>query len=95
MRRTVTCPKDISIAAIDDFPWANAFTPRLTTIRQPVRQMAEEVVRLLMRRISGEAGEAVHTALQASLIVRESCARHSDSLAAKPATGRKKVAIKR
>jgi LacI family transcriptional regulator len=91
----LTCPKDISIAAIDDFPWANAFTPRLTTIRQPVRQMAEEVVRLLLRRIAGEAGEPVNTVLEASLIVRESCAPHPDRLSAKPAAARKRSGIKR
>jgi LacI family transcriptional regulator len=91
----LTCPKDISIAAIDDFPWANAFTPRLTTIRQPVRQMAEEVVRLLLRRIAGEVGEPVHTVLEASLIVRESCAPHPARVSAKPAAARKSSGVKR
>jgi len=30
------CPEDISVAGFDDFPWADSFRPRLTTVAQPV-----------------------------------------------------------
>jgi LacI family transcriptional regulator len=82
----LNCPADISVAAIDDFPWANAFTPRLTTVRQPIREMGEGAMQLLLRRLSdddarkqagAEAGDAPagrRMVLQSHLIVRESCA---------------------
>lgn len=70
----LACPADISIAAIDDFPWANAFNPRLTTVRQPVAAIGETALRLLLARIAGEAGAPVRETLACELIVRNSCA---------------------
>jgi LacI family transcriptional regulator len=32
------CPQDISTVSIDDFPWADAFSPRLTTVSQRLRK---------------------------------------------------------
>lgn len=71
----LACPADVSVAAIDDFPWANAFTPRLTTVRQPVREMGETALRMLLQRLAGAAPPAPRqVVLQPSLMVRESCA---------------------
>jgi LacI family transcriptional regulator len=70
----LACPADVSVAAIDDFPWANAFTPRLTTVRQPVREMGETALRLLLERLGGAAPSAPRPIVLApSLVVRESC----------------------
>jgi LacI family transcriptional regulator len=69
------CPKDVSIAAIDDFPWANAFTPRLTTVRQPIAEFSAHALRLLLHRIThGASTPYARLALEPSLIVRDSCA---------------------
>lgn len=69
------CPRDVSVIGIDDFPWADAFRPRMTTVRQPVREIAETAVRLLLARMSGTAPrEPVRRILRASLIARDSCA---------------------
>jgi LacI family transcriptional regulator, galactose operon repressor len=69
------CPADISVVSTDDFSWASAFRPRLTTVRQPVREMGLEAVRLLVDRISRPSAEpARRLVLQPTLIVRESCA---------------------
>ncbi len=70
----LACPADISVAAIDDFPWANAFNPRLTTVRQPVAAIGESALRLLLARIAGHAGAPVRETLACELIVRNSCA---------------------
>jgi LacI family transcriptional regulator len=71
----LNCPKDVSIAAIDDFPWANAFTPRLTTVRQPIAEFSDNALRLLLARIThGAAMPYARLALEPSLIVRDSCA---------------------
>jgi LacI family transcriptional regulator len=68
------CPSDISLAGIDDFPWASAFAPRLTTARQPIEALAEHGVRILHARIRGEGGPPQRVILKARLIVRDSCA---------------------
>jgi LacI family transcriptional regulator len=67
-------PADISVAAIDDFPWATAFSPALTTVRQPVAEMAEHAMRLLRVRMSGDPSPPKRIALQASLVIRDSVA---------------------
>jgi LacI family transcriptional regulator len=71
----LSCPRDISIAAIDDFPWAGAFSPRLTTQRQPIKDLAEHSVSLLHERMSGLRPQNVRRiVLPAELVIRESCA---------------------
>ena len=47
-------PDDIALVSIDDPPWAEFVEPPLTTLAQPVRQMAECAVSLLFERRSGE-----------------------------------------
>jgi len=69
------CPDHVSVAGVDDFDWATAFRPRLTTIAQPVEEMGRKAVDLLMGRIGGEAparGRA--EVFEPRLCVRESCA---------------------
>ena len=51
----VAVPTDISVDAIDDFPWATAFHPALTTVRQPVAEMADHAMRLLQCAIPADA----------------------------------------
>ncbi len=71
----LVCPAEISVVSTDDFSWATAFRPRLTTVRQPVREMGLEAVRLLVERISRLSQEpAKQLVMQPTLIVRESCA---------------------
>ena len=67
------CPNDVSLAGIDDFPWAETFAPRLTTSRQPIEALAEEAVRVLHARMRGETGPPEHVVLTSQLIVRNSC----------------------
>lgn len=69
-----SCPDDVSIASIDDFPWAAAFAPALTTVRQPVDAMAEAALGLLLGRIGGAEGPPTRVRLDPALVVRASCA---------------------
>jgi LacI family transcriptional regulator len=89
----LACPSDISLAGIDDFPWASAFAPRLTTARQPIEALAEHGVRILHARIRGEGGQPERVILKARLIVRDSCAPpegSKDAAGLKPESGRVK-----
>lgn len=71
--RGVRVPEDIAVTGYDDLDVSSFVTPRLTTIRQPTRQIAWEAVKLLMSRIGGgRADEAVTVRLRPILMERES-----------------------
>lgn len=78
------CPQDVSVVSIDDFAWANAFRPRLSTVAQPVAAMGEMALQLLLGRIRGIAPAAPQQqVMAATLIARGSCAAlaHDGTLA--------------
>ncbi|MBI5416104.1 MAG: LacI family DNA-binding transcriptional regulator [Candidatus Omnitrophica bacterium] len=67
-------PGDISVVGFDDNP-ACLFGPvALTTVKQPLFQMAEAAVRYLHVLITGKGTVRKKTVLSPELIVRESCA---------------------
>lgn len=71
----LSCPDDVSLAGIDDFPWAATFAPKLTTQRQPIAALAEHAVRILHARIQDPHPATLEkVVLRTELIVRESCA---------------------
>jgi LacI family transcriptional regulator len=41
-----------SLAAFDDFEWADLFSPRLTTVAQPCLEIGARAVRLLLSRLA-------------------------------------------
>jgi LacI family transcriptional regulator len=70
----LTCPADVSVACMDDFPWADVFSPRLTTIAQPVEAIGEQAAHLLLDRLkSGGTSEPRRLVLHGRLMVRDSC----------------------
>ncbi|MGW9112974.1 LacI family DNA-binding transcriptional regulator [Microbacterium sp. NPDC055683] len=73
--RGLRIPDDLSIVGFDDIPAAASSEPTLTTIRQPLREMGAEAVRLLLARLDGDADAAPeHVQLPTRLIVRGSTA---------------------
>jgi len=68
-------PDDVSIVGFDDIFLADIVQPRLTTIRQPLAEMMERVVELVIGRIEGTNTSAPeHVETEVELIVRESTA---------------------
>ncbi|MEO8529292.1 MAG: LacI family DNA-binding transcriptional regulator [Pseudolysinimonas sp.] len=67
-------PDDISIVGYDDIPLATWVSPRLTTVHQPLRRMAEEAARLVLRIRDGQVDGVTRLDLATSLVVRESTA---------------------
>jgi LacI family transcriptional regulator len=68
------CPDDISIASLDDFPWSDAFEPRLTTVAQPVRIIGEQAANLMLERLDGRySGPPRRVVLRGELHIRGSC----------------------
>jgi LacI family transcriptional regulator len=70
----LSCPDDVSIASLDDFPWSDAFEPRLTTVAQPVRIIGEQAANLMLERLDGRfSGPPRKVVLRGELRVRGSC----------------------
>jgi LacI family transcriptional regulator len=47
----IQVPQHLRVVAFDDPPWADLIQPSLTTIAQPLREMAEAAVEQLFRRL--------------------------------------------
>ncbi len=71
----LSVPDDVSVVGFDDIPLASYLPRPLTTIAQPVSQMAAAATTTLLDRISGKLkGPATHQVFATSLVVRESTA---------------------
>lgn len=71
--RDLSVPGDLSLVAIDDPPWAALLNPPLTTVAQPVKQMATTAVDILLERIASPAGPVRRIVYDFELRVRGSC----------------------
>jgi DNA-binding LacI/PurR family transcriptional regulator len=65
-------PEDVAVVGFDDSSAALACEPRLTTVRQPVEDMAAEMARLLLRQIDDPATPTTKVIFEPSLIRRGS-----------------------
>lgn len=72
----LSVPEDISVIGYDDVPLAGWPSYSLTTIRQPVRQMVEATVNILLNQIEGETTPS-HIRIDGPLIERGSVVRRT------------------
>jgi LacI family transcriptional regulator len=72
-KRGITPPRGIATVSFDDFPWADSFQPRLTTMSQPVDELGSIAVELLLERIADPDLAARHVRLEPTFEIRESC----------------------
>ncbi|MGC9439414.1 LacI family DNA-binding transcriptional regulator [Streptomyces sp. WG5] len=72
--RDMTVPADMSVVGFDDLPEARWVTPALTTVRQPLSEMAATALRLLLRMMDGHHPESTRTELSTRLVERASTA---------------------
>lgn len=63
-------PEDLSVTGFDNIPWIQFVRPGLTTMRQPVREIAAAAAEALLEKISGKP--VIGRLFDAELIVRES-----------------------
>ncbi len=66
-------PEDISIIGFDDIPQASLVYPKLTTVRQPLEQMGQVAVKMLLERIKVRSSLPNRVTLPTQLIIRDSC----------------------
>jgi DNA-binding LacI/PurR family transcriptional regulator len=67
-----TVGRDLAIVGFDDSPVAGFLQPGLSSIRQPLERVGEEIVRLLTTVLAGERPRKPHVLLSPTLVVRES-----------------------
>ncbi|MEV5311352.1 MULTISPECIES: LacI family DNA-binding transcriptional regulator [unclassified Streptomyces] len=72
--RGLRIPDDVSVVGFDDLPEARWAAPALTTVRQPLAEMAATALRLLVRMMDGERPESTRTELSTRLVLRASTA---------------------
>jgi DNA-binding LacI/PurR family transcriptional regulator len=69
-------PDDLSVIGFDDIVLAEIVQPPLTTIQQPIREIARAAVQRIIGRVQGTVtGTVDHQSLPARLIVRDSTAQ--------------------
>jgi DNA-binding LacI/PurR family transcriptional regulator len=64
-------PEDVAVVGFEDSAVARYAQPPLTTVRQPIEEMGRQATRLLLAKVTGEAG-GVHLILDTELVVRAS-----------------------
>ncbi|MEU1202508.1 LacI family DNA-binding transcriptional regulator [Streptomyces sp. NPDC005813] len=70
--RRLRVPDDISVVGFDDLPESRWAGPALTTVRQPLSEMAATALRLLVRMMAGDRPEGTRTELSTRLVQRSS-----------------------
>jgi LacI family transcriptional regulator, xylobiose transport system transcriptional regulator len=68
-------PEDLSVVGYDDLSVAEWIGPALTTVRQPLLEMADQATRLVLALARGEQPASTRIDLATTLIVRQSTAR--------------------
>lgn len=64
--------EDVAVGGFDDVPTAEHIHPGLTTIRQPIYEVGQQLVTLLIQKIHGTMTDNVQQLLQPQLIIRAS-----------------------
>lgn len=72
--RDLRVPDDVSVVGFDDVPATRWSDPALTSVRQPLREMAATGARMLLRLIDGAAVGLPRVDLATRLVVRRSTA---------------------
>jgi LacI family repressor for deo operon, udp, cdd, tsx, nupC, and nupG len=74
-RHSLRVPQDLSVVGFDDIRFARHMDPALTTVAQPMREIGEGTVRLLLDILSGKTAAPASVTLPHSLVVRGSTGR--------------------
>ena len=72
MHSGVRVPEDISVISFDNIPFAEMFSPALTTIHCPAKEMGQIAAKLLLNKLTNDTQASVRVKLEPRLVVRES-----------------------
>lgn len=68
-------PDDISIVGFDDIKFASIFEPALTTVSQPMFEIGQKAMELLIKLMNGSEIERRQYILEDQLVIRDSCSK--------------------
>ncbi len=68
----LSIPDELSVVGFDDTPVAHQIWPSLTTVRQPIKAMAQKATDLLLKQLKGKEVQLPASMLSSSLIRRDS-----------------------
>jgi LacI family transcriptional regulator len=71
--RRLRVPADVAVTGFDDIAAAHHLRPGLTTVRQPMRELGEQSVRVLLARITDQAAPRQSVILPTRTVIRRSC----------------------
>ena len=66
-------PADVAVSGFDDIAAAHHVRPALTTVRQPIRELGDRSVRMLLARIADPAAPRQCVILPTETVIRHSC----------------------
>ncbi|MFE5160077.1 LacI family DNA-binding transcriptional regulator [Streptomyces sp. NPDC056697] len=69
----LSVPDDLALVCFDDFSWADVFSPGLTAISQPSREVGATAVRLLLDRLENPGRPPRTVRLPCAFVHRTSC----------------------
>jgi len=73
----MSLPHDLSVVGFDDVVFAHHVFPRLTTVSNPIAEMAEMSAKYILNKVYGQANN-VQLYFEPSLVVRESTVKHEE-----------------
>lgn len=73
-QKGISIPNQLTVTGFDNAPASRYIWPSLTTIKQPITEMAVEATRILIRSIRRKPIESLSVTIKDELIVRESSA---------------------
>ncbi|MGH9828492.1 MAG: LacI family DNA-binding transcriptional regulator, partial [Blastocatellia bacterium] len=70
----LSVPEDVSVLGFDDIYSASFFSPALTTIKQPLREMGRLAAQTILKRLNGDASERLpkQIVVEPELVARQS-----------------------
>jgi LacI family transcriptional regulator len=71
--RRLRVPADVAVTGFDDIAAAHHVRPGLTTVRQPMRELGEQSVQMLIGRITDPAAPRQSVILPTRTVIRRSC----------------------
>ncbi len=71
--KRIRVPEELSVVGFDDIPSAATAHVPLTTVRQPLSEMARRGTELLFQQVKGKARRPVKLVLPTELVERQSC----------------------
>ena len=78
LARRIAVPEDIRITGFDDVPMAALVSPPLTTVRQPIRELAATAARMLLQAGSDSGAPPESVVLPTRLVLAGSCGCRPD-----------------